>query len=108
LIGKLKTLFIPFMGHLWEHAAEQLKFFEALVMQRTAKSNAVDDGTTKKKKSKKRSLAEGTSVDPFSSSFSDQLLVEMKVLVLRILSSVTQCCTLDSSGFITEVSSTRQ
>lgn len=106
LISKLKTLFIPFMGHLWEHAAEQLKFFEALVMRRTAKSNTVDDGTTKKKKSKKRSLAEGTSVDPFSSS--DQLLVEMKVLVLRILNSVTQCCTLDSSGFITEVSSTRQ
>jgi U3 small nucleolar RNA-associated protein 10 len=106
LIGKLKTLFIPFMGHLWEHAAEQLKLFEALVMRRTAKSNEVDDGTTKKKKSKKRSLAEGTSVDPSSSS--DQLLVEMKVLVLRILNSVTQCCTQDSSGFITEVSSTRQ
>ena len=106
LIGKLKTLFIPFMGHLWEHAAEQLKFFEALVMRRTAKSNAVDDGTTKKKKSKKRSLAEGTSVDPSSSS--DQLLVEMKVLVLRILNSVTQCCAQDSSGFITEVSSTLQ
>jgi hypothetical protein len=105
LIGKLKTLFIPFMGHLWEHAAEQLKFFEALVLRRTAKSNAVDDGTTKKKKSKKRSLAEGTSVDPSSSN---QLLVEMKVLVLRILSSVTQCCAQDSSGFITEVSSMRQ
>ena len=108
LLGKLKTLFIPFMGHLWEHAAEQVKFFQALVLRRTAKSSTADDGTSKKKKSKKRSLAEGASVDPSSSSSSDQLLVEMKVLVLRILSSVTRCCSQDSSGFITEVSSTRQ
>jgi len=106
LIGKLKTLFIPFMGHLWEHAAEQLKFFFALVMRRTAlKSNATGDRASKKK-SKKRSLVlvEGsTCCDPEPS---DQLLVEMKVLVSRILSSVTRCCSQDSTGFITDVSNT--